>query len=115
MQKPKPVFYAEIEGGVWQPWSPPLFRNQKQSVLIAKSVRIAAIRFDDDTIFDLITGEWRMYEDPERLQRQGLVNAFEEELLERHCMSKTDRVDCPYGAIERALHAVLEKYEVRKK
>ncbi len=109
--KPTPTHYLHTEGGNWLSWHPGCIRNMGI---------IVAVRFDD-TIFDLITGEWRMYHDSREIAIEAFMNEVVLELRDRHCTSYCSgdspprTIRCNEDQFKRSLRAVLEWYETIQK
>lgn len=110
----KPTHYTAVEGGDWFEWKNHSKFGGRFGQRTAESC--AAIRFDNNMVFDLITGEWRKYPSFEELVQQAFIREFAHELRVRSCMSNVGRLDCTLEAVERALRAVLlgKTIEVKK-
>jgi hypothetical protein len=107
---PTPTHVSYSEEGEW--W------DYKTRALRAP---VYAIRFSDNSILDLIKGEWRKYQDP----REEAIKAFMEEVVlelrDRHCTSYCSgdspprSIRCNEDQFKRALRGVLELYETVQK
>lgn len=102
---PKPTHYTEEEDGLWSPW-PPLI--QSVSTQSGAFVKVAAVKFDNGTIFDLIVGNWRLQ--PNALEEK--LDQIRHELHERNvCSSPSELIFGPVhiDCILRAVRAALQR------
>jgi hypothetical protein len=104
---PRPTHYTTTEGGDWILWN-------STRMLLHRAVR--AIRFDDDTIFDLFTGTWRPYLDPQVQAANDFIEGLWHEFNIRGCLEFQDRVTASRESFDRVVRAFLadKTIEVKK-
>lgn len=104
--KPKPVAFTIREGGEWYDW-------KEGRGIIYGETKMAAIRFDDNTIFDIVIGDWRGYVDPEQARRERLEQNIIDEILARNCADSAN-VSCSLDSLRRCIRAELKAWTIRE-